>query len=668
MPTTTRKSWVVLGLLGLIAVVGLWLRLRCLGCLGFRGDEDLTSLAVKALAATGTPELPSGMIYLRFYLYQWVSAISISLLGFSEYSMRLPAVLFGLLLIPSAYWIASRLSDVRTGLLIAAVIAIAYWQVEISRTARMYAPFVVAYLWAAYAIYVAHFRNIERHWSPFAFLLCLLALSFHQLAYSLAIFYLLAIPLRPTWRRSAALFVQAGGVGAGFLASKSLIEGYFYRGRDLGTADSPMLPEDGGGLIESILGQLALPRLDVLATAAEATPLLLSGFLLLAVSASAWSFRQTGSLPTASRLLGIAAIVAVALQQFNLACILLAVSLVALQRGIGDAVRLPWLWFPTAVATLTVALLALTVLLTAAGDEAGSLRSLGRSLLDYPNYRLFWAFVLERPFLSLGLALGTLWGLNEISRPNPDPVALWATGGFWGVLMLNGMIDTKFEFFRYSLHVDFFYWLLVVVGITRLMDTMTGLRLRKPLGNRQLAPGLLFGITAAVALVGARPELSLINSSRGYTVEPPWDHFGGAKTARLPDFRSPGHYVRDNAGADDTIIVFDPREYWNYAGRVDYWVWSDNYQSQTYFDGVHHRDLYVNVPVLPTLSALEDAIASAAGEIWIMYTGDRLKQTRWVNEDIKTFIATLDEHIVFTGEDEDTVVITLGRDDSYRDP
>jgi len=69
-----------------------------------------------------------------------------------------------------------------------------------------------------------------------------------------------------------------------------------------------------------------------------------------------------------------------------------------------------------------------------------------RHLVDYPNYGLLWSFVIERPLLAIPLAFGTLWGIERISRPDPDPAALFLTGGFWGVLIANGMLETKFSF------------------------------------------------------------------------------------------------------------------------------------------------------------------------------------------------------------------------------
>src|SRR5690606_27472185 len=59
---SARGAWLVVLLL---TALGAYLRLANLGELGFRWDEDLTSLAVRAILEQGVPELPSGMIYLR---------------------------------------------------------------------------------------------------------------------------------------------------------------------------------------------------------------------------------------------------------------------------------------------------------------------------------------------------------------------------------------------------------------------------------------------------------------------------------------------------------------------------------------------------------------------------------------------------------------------------
>ena len=85
-----REWWA----LALIVAIGAYLRLAHLGALGFRWDEDLSGLAVRAILEKGVPELPSGMIYLRGGLFSHLMAASASVFGFSEFALRLPAALF----------------------------------------------------------------------------------------------------------------------------------------------------------------------------------------------------------------------------------------------------------------------------------------------------------------------------------------------------------------------------------------------------------------------------------------------------------------------------------------------------------------------------------------------------------------------------------------------
>ena len=65
-----REWW----LLAAIVALGAYLRLAHLGALGFRWDEDLSGLAVRAILEKGVPQLPSGMIYLRGGLFSHLMA------------------------------------------------------------------------------------------------------------------------------------------------------------------------------------------------------------------------------------------------------------------------------------------------------------------------------------------------------------------------------------------------------------------------------------------------------------------------------------------------------------------------------------------------------------------------------------------------------------------
>ena len=117
-----REWWALV----LVVAIGAYLRLAHLGALGFRWDEDLSGLAVRAILEKGVPELPSGMIYLRGGLFSHLMAASASLLGFSEFALRLPAALFGIALIVVAFLFGAALFGRVVGLVTAAVLAISF--------------------------------------------------------------------------------------------------------------------------------------------------------------------------------------------------------------------------------------------------------------------------------------------------------------------------------------------------------------------------------------------------------------------------------------------------------------------------------------------------------------------------------------------------------------
>ncbi len=648
-----------------ITLLGFYLRYRCLGCLGFRWDEDLTALAVKALLEKGTPELPSGMIYLRFYPYQWIVAAHVKLFGFSEFSMRLPAVIIGTILIPSAYWVTGKLFDKRIGLIVAACIALSFWQVEISRTARMYAPFFLVYLFAAYAIFRAYYHNPDRVFSPWVLPLALLALSIHQLAYSLAIILLLAIPLRKSLTRTVSLLLQAGGIGVAFIAVKSLHQRFFdIPLRNAEPVDVSQAIGNDSGPIAALLKQVTLPDFEFLSQVYNAFPAAFLVCLTVVLLATLAIMRIVWRYGITYRALVIIAIGLSVTHQFNLVGVTLALMLISLKGGIKEIRNPAWYW-PAICCLLVFILWLATVAIISVSfqDEiamaAQGIRKLLRVLVDYPNFRLFWSYILERPIMALPLALGTLWGIDKISKDRPDATALFVVGSFWGVVFVNGLLETKFEFFRYNLHVDPFFLMLVVAGLFAIPDLLTQLGISLPRVLRKHSRGRVWTlVVAAIAIAGVNPVAAFLTSKRDYTETSfPYPSLG---LDSYDDFKTPAAYVSDRLQDDDIILVLDPREYWNYIGRVDYWIRTSNFESQTYQQRGRALDRYLGIPLVHSYAELQDIVAERSGNnVWILFSKRRLNLTPSVSADIKTYLNSLDDQIVYVGRDQQTVVIRL---------
>lgn len=664
LPTTptaraeTIRRRLLLAAIVSVTIVGFYLRYRCLGCLGFRWDEDLTSLAVKALLDKGVPELPSGMIYLRFYPYQWIVAASVKIFGFSEFSMRLPAVVFGTMLIPVSYYVGKKVHSEQAGLIVAACIAVSFWQVEMARTARMYAPFFLVYLVGAYAIFRVHYQDRERIFSVWVIPLAFLALSLHQLAYSLAILLLLAIPLRPTLARSVSLVAQAAVIGVAFIVLKSVEEHFFYLAR--GASDS-----GGSGPIAALLQQISLPDIRLASTVWTDFPVIAAVIVAVVLLAS-WRFCKADCTRqgVAYRLLTIAAVVLALAHLFNLVAIALALMLVALKDGI-RSLRHP-AWYRPALVCLSLfvlwlgAVLAIDTFATTAGaNELPSLRKLLRTLVDYPNFRLFWSYALERPLLALPLALGILWGIDRIARDRPDATALFVVGGFWSVIFVNSVLQTKFEFFRYNLQLDPIFLIMVVSGLFAIPGLLASLGLRQSPHAASPGPRPLFvAAVATFAIVGVNPAAAWFTSSRDYSETSfPYTVLG---LETYEDFKTPAEYVRDRLRDEDIVLVLAPREYWNYIGRVDYWLWNDIDDSQTYLENGQPHDLYVGVPVLVSPDEVRSAIADhPSGTTWILYSRARIARTKSISSDLKAYLQGLEGDVVYVGRDRQTVVIRI---------
>jgi hypothetical protein len=97
-------------LVGLIILFGTWLRVVDLGEANFHGDELDLVYAAESLAQGDPPLLPSGSLYERALDFTRVVKLSITSLGTSEATARLPAAAFGaasLVLITVLAWVTA---------------------------------------------------------------------------------------------------------------------------------------------------------------------------------------------------------------------------------------------------------------------------------------------------------------------------------------------------------------------------------------------------------------------------------------------------------------------------------------------------------------------------------------------------------------------------------
>jgi 4-amino-4-deoxy-L-arabinose transferase-like glycosyltransferase len=136
---------ILLGALGL-RLTGLWE-------LGLGFDELQHIYAARGLNQAGAPVLPSGMYYGRSLAFTYLVAKSVALFGDTAGAARLPSVLFSTATVGLVFLLGRRTVGTAAGLLAAALLAVAPFELTWARTARMYAVYQFFYILAAYAFY-----------------------------------------------------------------------------------------------------------------------------------------------------------------------------------------------------------------------------------------------------------------------------------------------------------------------------------------------------------------------------------------------------------------------------------------------------------------------------------------------------------------------------------
>ncbi|MBN1236901.1 MAG: hypothetical protein JXB36_00295, partial [Gammaproteobacteria bacterium] len=368
---------------------------------------------------------------------------------------------------------------------------------------------------------------------------------------------------------------------------------------------------------------------------------------------------RRSTLPVPDRLLLLAVAACCALQLFNLALLTLLGLAFVKREGLAAARRPDVLFAAGLIAVSFAAWIALAAGLGLApgGMQGEGLKDTIRSLLDYPHFFVFWGYPREWPMLSVVAVIGGLYAFDRASRRTavPPPGEARAAGflllALGTPLIVNGLFDTSFELFRYNVPFNSLYFTFVALALLRWREVVAA---AAPAGRR-LVPGARAAAagTAALALLvlsfDLNPLRAWLVTQQDYRNEEPL--YRAFDLERRPDFKTPAAYLASHAADEDTIIVLDSREYYNYLGELDYWVRTGVYESQTYSrDGTLH-DLYIGTPLLMSLAELKGVLEQPGRRKWLAASDSMLASTRAVSDDIKQFIREQDEHVVYVGRD-----------------
>jgi hypothetical protein len=215
-----RRSLVANGLFVAILLAAAFLRLYRLDAIppGMTHDEADTGYFVEAVYRTGAPspvETPYGYAYQPFTMY--VGALFMALFGPNDLAVRMHTVSLGMALLVFTYLWARRSFGPAVGLGSAALVAVSYWTVSMSRVALNISSAPPLVTGAAYFLWLA-IDDVEgkRRWWAWGLFVLLLATSFYAYESALAaaasfglLLVYLAIFHRPRLRRHATWFIGA---------------------------------------------------------------------------------------------------------------------------------------------------------------------------------------------------------------------------------------------------------------------------------------------------------------------------------------------------------------------------------------------------------------------------------------------------------------------------
>jgi len=190
-----KEGWWYSGVLLGILLIGGFLRLWNLGMLGLWADEGIVYIATKNILLSGIPYLETGLFYSRDYPHLYITAASLTIIGKSEFALRLPSAISGVFLIFVIYFLTKKvLVNKQTALLSAGIIATHPWMVEYSRVGRSYIMLAFLLYFSLFYFYKAYYEEESKNTNLIVFgCSSFLTTLTHQLGQIIVFFFPVAL-------------------------------------------------------------------------------------------------------------------------------------------------------------------------------------------------------------------------------------------------------------------------------------------------------------------------------------------------------------------------------------------------------------------------------------------------------------------------------------------
>ena len=642
-------------LLALVVAAGAAVRFWGLGAVGLHGDEKTMGLPAMHLVEHGSPLLPSGMLYPRALAQLYLMAACVAVFGKSEWALRLPSALCGVLLIVLTWTSGRRFLTPLWNLALTAAVALLPDFIEDAQTARMYVFLTTS---------VAGFTTLIFAWERTGRVGCLVAavavmlvgLQFHTLAIFAAplVFMpsLLAPPTKSSSARSSSTDGSARGsiswgpltgcrrrLVAGALAFALIVAGFVAIDAWI-TSQYPQAVAAEAGAVRNGPHAALIPHLSWLWYAVAALPALAFAMLILrgraaAAPRTAATVKWTEACATA---LLASAIVAELALSFHLAALLAIAALVVARRERQLPVARIALFV---AASLAVAALEAAYLYS---HSAGSLRQIGGALLGWPSV---WPLVSIAQYsviaalLVAGAGIHGLWRVAH-RKPLPDHLLLIVLG-VWMPLLMIGLMRWDIPP-RYA-QAQLMPMLIGAFAAAQAAAQWLSGRLAAGADQGSATPRAPRWATAAAAVTC----VLVVNPSRAARAV-------NSGYARHPDHKGAAEFIAAlQRGPHDIIVAEDVLEQTYYLGHVDYWL----VNSQVAAPFMHRvrgewRDFYTDTPLLGSGQELEQLLEKPdRGALYIIGSGENQEDGRGLmrSRGIAEALESPRLHVVYRGRD-----------------
>jgi len=173
-------------------------------------DEYYYSQPVDFILEKGVPQYPSGGYYSRGFSLQYLTVIPAIFFKKWEFAVRTVPLLFGVLMVPLFYILASRFLGVFPAILCSTMLLLSSWHIEFSRFARFYAPFQFVFLLFIYSL-LEGYGTGRRGYRILAFFLGLLSVTIDSYSIFMPIIMLSMIFLLDEAKRKTTFSIMLQG-------------------------------------------------------------------------------------------------------------------------------------------------------------------------------------------------------------------------------------------------------------------------------------------------------------------------------------------------------------------------------------------------------------------------------------------------------------------------